>query len=239
MIYEEGCMKRRKHNSKEEPEHPQQEMDVELRQQDYDKILDNAIRSSSQAIMRKRKRKKQEDMPQLSSAEHELIFDSALDQSKVMKPKQNKTVNPTLKQYLSTNKVLIQYVKDINGYPKGLVVAISKEKIGWSLVSTRDISLQRIDPMNIPVLKKLIEKKSPIADLVKHKAYQKCIRDHSSVTVPTFDKNTGLFIALGRSLISKQEERDGKLVLEPAPANDAELRAAISKMVVRSRKYFK
>ncbi len=148
-------------------------------------------------------------------------------------------MNPSLKQYLSTNRVLIQYVRDINGYPKGLVVATAKDKIGWSLVSTKDISLQRTDPMNIPVLRKLIEKKSPIAHIISHKAYQKCIRDHSSVTVPTFDKDTGLFIALGRSLISKVEDKDGKLLLEPAPANDPELKSAVSKTAVRAKRYFK
>lgn len=232
-------MKRKKRNSKGEPEHPQPEMDIELRQEDYDKILDNAIRSSSRSIMRKRKRKNKEDMPQLSSAEHDLIFDSALDQGKVMKPNHKKLMNPTLKQYLSTNKVLIQYVRDVKGYPKGLVVATAKDKIGWSLVSTRDISLQRMDPVNIPVLKRLIEERSPIAEIVKHKAYKKCIKDHSSVTVPTFDRDTGFLIALGRSLISKLEEKDGKLFLEPAPANDPELKAAISRMAVRAKRYFK
>ena len=232
-------MKRRKHDSKEEPEHPQQEMDIELRQEDFDRILDNAIQSTSRTIMRKGKRKIIENAPQLSSAQHELIFDSALDQSKVMMPKHKQTMNPTLRQYLSTNKVLIKYVWDVNGYPKGLVVATAKDKIGWSLVSTRDISLQRMDPVNIPVLKRLIEERSPIAEIVKHKAYKKCIKDHSSVTVPTFDRDTGFLIALGRSLISKLEDKDGKLFLEPAPAHDPELKAAISRMAVRAKRYFK
>ena len=143
--------------------------------------------------MRKKKNENtKKEQPQLSNEEHDLIFDIALDQGKVTKPKQKKIINPALKQFLLTNKILIQYVKDINGYPKGLVIATSKNQIGWSLVSTRDISLQRMDPVNIPILRKLIEKKSPIADIIGHKAYQKCIRDHSSVTVPTFDKDTGL-----------------------------------------------
>ena len=232
-------MKQSKDRKEKEQEPIQQERDMKVRREDYDKILDDAIESTSRTIMRKRKRKNKEDEPQLSSAEHELVFDIALDQSKVTKPKQTNTMNLSLKQYLTTNKVLIEYVRDINGYPKGLVVATAKDKIGWSLVSTRDISLQRMDPVNIPVLKRLIEERSPIAEIVKHKAYKKCIKDHSSVTVPTFDRDTGFLIALGRSLISKLEDKDGKLFLEPAPANDPELKAAISKMAVRAKRYFK
>lgn len=205
----------------------------------YERILDDAIGSTNRTSMRKKKSENAKNQqPQLSKEEHELIFDIALDQGTVKKPKQQKTMNTILKQYLTTNKILVQNVKDINGYPKGLVVAISKSKIGWSLVSTKDISLQRMDPMNIPVLKKLIEKKSPIADIVGHKAYQKCIRDHSSVTIPTFDVDTGLLLALGRSLISKLEDKDGKLFLEPSPPNDRELLIAISRMAARAKRYF-
>jgi hypothetical protein len=190
--------------------------------------------------MRKKKDKNSKKAkPQLSKEEQELIFDIALDQGKVTKPKQKKAIHPLLKEYLSTNKVLIQYVRDINGYPSGIVVVTGKSRIGWSLVSRKDISLQRIDPMNIPVLKKLVEKKSPIEDIIRHKAYQKCVRDHSSVTVPRFDKDTGLLLALGRSLISKVEEKDGKLFVEPAPPRDKELLAAISRMAVRAKRYFK
>ncbi len=217
-----------------------QRINKELTEADYERILDDAIATTSRTIMRKSKSEKaKKQQPQLSKEEHDLIFDIALDQGKVAKPKQRKTMNPSLTQYLATNKVLVQYVRDINGYPKGLVVAISKDKIGWSLVSTRDISLQRMDPVNIPVLRKLIENKSPIADIISHKAYQKCIKDHSSVTVPTFDRDTGFLIALGRSLISKLEDKDGKLFLEPAPASDPELKAAISRMAVRAKRYFK
>lgn len=67
-----------------------------------------------------------------------------------------------------------------------------------------------------------------------------CQRKHaSSVCVPLFDRDTGLFLALGRCLSSKLEEKEGKLLVEPAPPHDKELLSAISKMVVRSRKCFK
>jgi hypothetical protein len=188
--------------------------------------------------MKKKKRKNnKKDEPQLSKEEHQLIFDIALDQAKVTK--QKKAIDPLLKQYLSVNKVITQYIRDMNGYPRGIVVATGKNRIGWSLVSSKDISLQRIDPTNIPVLKQLVERERPIEDIIRHKAYQKCIRDHSSVTVPRFNKDTGLLLALGRSLISKLEEKDGKLLLEPAPPHDKELLTAISRMVARSRRYFK
>ena len=213
---------------------------TKLTETDYDRLLDDALASTNKANMRKKKSQNaKKEQSQLSKQEHELIFDTALDQSRATKPNQKQIMNPNLKRYLSTSKVLIHYVRDMNGFLKGLVLATAKDRIGWSIVSTRDISLQRIDPMNIPILKKMIEEESPIADIMSHKAYLKCIRDHSSVTVPTFDKETGFLIALGRSLISKVEEKEGKLYLEPAPPNDKELRSAISKMAARAKRYFR
>jgi hypothetical protein len=187
--------------------------------------------------MKKKRKNNKKDEPQLSKEEHQLIFDIALDQGKVTKPKQKKAMNPILKYYLSKHKVLIEYVHDINGYRKGVVVSTSRDQVGWSLV--KDFSLQRIDPMRLPVLEKLIREKRPIADIIEHRAYLKCIKDHASVCVPLFDKDTGLFMALGRSLSSTLEEKNGNVFLHPAPPHDKELKAAISRMVARSRKYFK
>lgn len=60
--------------------------------------------------MRKRKSENtSKEQPQLSKEEHQSILDIALDQSKVKKLKQQKAMNPILKEFFLKHKVLIAY----------------------------------------------------------------------------------------------------------------------------------
>jgi hypothetical protein len=190
----------------------------------------------------KRSKCRSKEEPELSQEEKNIIMDSAIAFFEKKRVKRKKYWNPLLSDYLSKNKVLIQYVYDLYGYPKGVVVSIAKDHFGWSLVSNRDVVVQRLDPMKLPVIQKLIRAKAPVEEIIQTKAYLRALKDHCAIPIPIFDPNIGVFVALGRSLtskISKSSDEAGTIGIQSKPPNDAELLTALTKIAVRAQRYFK
>jgi hypothetical protein len=99
-------------------------------------------------------------------------------------------------------------------------------------VSGRDVDVQRLDPMRLPAIQKLIRQKVPLEKIIISKAYLRALEQHCAIAVPIFDPNIALFLAIGRSLAAKN-------VTVQQPPNDAELLAAVSKITIRAKRYFK
>ncbi|MGA2762967.1 MAG: hypothetical protein ABSG17_06350 [Spirochaetia bacterium] len=191
---------------------------------------------------KRRSKRSSREEPELSQEEKNMIMDSAIASFERKKLNRKRQGNPLLADFFRKNKVLIQYIYDVYGFPKGVVVSTAKDKVGWSLVSNRDVHVQRLDPMKLPVIQKLIRAKASIEEITTSEAYLHALRQHCAIPIPIFDPNIALFLALGRSLlstVSESEREGGALSVQPKPPNDKELKAAISRMVARSRKYFK
>lgn len=59
---------------------------------------------------------------------------------------------------------LIAYVRDEWGFPKGVVVALSERKVGWSLVHTKkDRDRQQVSLVSLPLYQKLVRKADLLA----------------------------------------------------------------------------
>jgi hypothetical protein len=184
--------------------------------------------------MRPSKDKPQEE-PRLSDEEHRMISEWARDSRKRTTRNRRKTMNPLLKQYLEKNKVLIQYVRNVFGFKKGIVVAISKDGVGWSLVNnTLDIQWRKASPMSIPPIQRMANDGKPLLEIMKHPAYVRAVKSEFAIRVPQFDVDIGLMKALGRALDQGEKEK----VIEPIP-KDMELAAAIERMVERAKRYYK
>ncbi len=179
--------------------------------------------------------KESKEEPKLSDEEHRMISEWARDSRKRTTRNRRKTMNPVLKQYLKENKVLIQYVRNVFGYKKGIVVAISKDRVGWSLVNnTLDIQWRKVSPLSISPIQRMVNEGKPLQEIVRHPAYIKAARNEFAVRVPQFDQDVGLLKALGRALDHGDKEKG----IEPIP-KDTELVAAIERMAVRAKRYFK
>jgi hypothetical protein len=190
----------------------------------------------------KRSKSSSREEPELSQEEKNMIMDSPIASFERKRVKRRKYRNPLLSDYLLKNKVLFQYVHDVFGYRKGVVVSTAKDQIGWSLVSNSDVDMQRLDPMVLPVIQNLIRAKASIKEITASKAYLHALKEHCAIPIPIFDSDIALFLAIGRSLIStipNSKREEGELSVQPKPPNDEELLTAISRMVARSRKYFK
>jgi hypothetical protein len=64
----------------------------------------------------KRSKRSRREEPELSQEEKNMIMDSAIASFERKRVKRKKYRNPLLSDYLSKNKVLIQYVYDVFGY---------------------------------------------------------------------------------------------------------------------------
>ena len=180
----------------------------------------------------KRRSHNSKEEPELSEEEKNIIMDSAIVSFERKRLNRKTHRNPILSDYLSKNKVLIQYVYDVYGFRKGVVVSTAKDQLGWSLVSNRDVDVQRLDPMTLPVIQKLIRAKASIEKIAASEAYLHALKEHCALPVPIFDPNIALFLAIGRSLvstISKSQGEEGKLSIQPKSPNDKQLNAAIAK----------
>ena len=184
--------------------------------------------------MRPSKDKSKEE-PKLSDEEHRMISEWARESRKRTTRNRRKTMNPLLRDYLTRNRVLIEYVRSVFGYKKGVVVAISKDRVGWSLVNnTLDIQWRKVSAMSIPPIQKMVNEGKPLQEIVRHPAYVRAARNEFAIRVPQFDQDVGLLKALGRALEQGGKEKG----IEPIP-KDSELAAAIERMVERAKRYYK
>ena len=147
----------------------------------------------------KRRRHDRHQEPKLSQEDWDAILDSAIAaSSRVRRPRQQE-LNPILKTYLLQHKVLVQYLHDLYGFRRGVLVATGKDRIGWSSVSDRDVEIRRIDPLKLPTIQGLMKKGASLTEIMSNKAYRKAIKENCAVPVPIFDFNMGIFLAIGRA----------------------------------------
>ena len=170
-------------------------------------------------------------------------------------------MNKFVKNYLLANpNTLVSYVRDELGYIKGVVVAVGKNKIGWSLVNgSMDSEWEFRRAHQFPAYHKLqnsLKKIAEAANLVEDDAirdelfnYVAASTDYSKglgkiyteARVPFFDKNKGLQVAINRGLESPavfSVDEEGTEMVSGTP-NDDDLNMAIWKMKERSKKYYK
>ena len=177
--------------------------------------------------MRRRKHDRHQE-PKLSQEDWDAILDSAISASRRVRRPQQRDLNPILKDYLLRHKVLVQYLHDVYGFRRGVLVATGKDRIGWSSVSDHDVEIRRIDPLKLPTIHGLVKKGASIADITSHKAYKKAIKENCAVPFPIFDLNIGLFLALGRAEQS---------ALQTMPKN-RHIKSAIQEMKEKASSHF-
>ena len=134
--------------------------------------------------------------------------------------------NGLVKDYLKNHKVLISYVRDKYGFRKGVVVAISKNQIGWSVVNPEDYVRYRGALTSIPAIARDIKWDIPISEITKYLTFEKgcCV-----IMQPSFDRNAGLYIALTRAL---QDDGTGDRLL----GRDKDLIQAVKDMCERAER---
>jgi len=137
--------------------------------------------------------------PKLSQEDWDAILDSAIATSNRVRRPQQGDLNPILKEFLLQHGVLVQYLHDIYGFRRGVLVATGKDRIGWSSVSDYDVEIQRIDPLKLPTIQGLVKNGAPIAAIMSNRAYRRAIKKNCAIPVPIFDLNIGLFLAIGRA----------------------------------------
>jgi len=116
------------------------------------------------------------------------------------------------KEFVIQNKPLINYIRDKNGFKKGVVVALDANHIGWSLVSKEDYKLFRGKLSSLPKVKRLVDRyASRIEDMgggfltIRESVqfFSEKLLSFDTLEVvyePKFDRDTGLSIAINRAL---------------------------------------
>jgi hypothetical protein len=151
-----------------------------------------------------------------------------------------------VKEYLKTHKVVITYVRNGFGFPMGVVIAIGKNKIGYSQVHHRHDYEKREDLQlhQLPAIQRMMQRikdgKSQ-GDIFQSKAYQlyqdqlKLREWGEDFKIPHFDRNEGLrrAIEMAENGIFKVDE----WLEHPwdKPLNNY-MREAITDMIARSQK---
>ena len=178
--------------------------------------------------MKRRKHNRHQE-PRLSQEDWDAILDSAIASSSRTRRPRQRELNPIMKDYLLRHKVLVQYLHDVYGFRRGVLVATGKDQIGWSSVSDYDVEIRRIDPLKLPALQRLVEKGAAISEIASNKVYRKAIKENCAVPVPIFDLNIGLFLALGRA-------EQGALQTMP---KNKHIKSAIMEMKAKASLHFK
>jgi len=151
--------------------------------------------------------------------------------------------SPALSRLLQETNALVSYVRDDFGYYKGVVVAIGKKKIGYSLVKlSRDVLWVRVKPHQLPVINKMFQEGHSLEEIAKTAPYQKCESEHHIVRIPQFDKRIGLLFALDSAMKSEIKWMDcgidEPMFTSPFPKDD-DLRKVFAKMINRANRYYK
>ena len=154
-----------------------------------------------------------------------------------------------VKKFLNENRVLLSYIYDENGFKRGVALAINANQVGWSLVSAEDYEPYRGRWQNIPAVQRIVRNADTVEDITAAEltkrifalpAFTKTGRSPEArlvsvrelvVMKPSFDKYTGIAIALRRALAdTKNEPQD--------LPEDANAIAAITNVAARAESFF-
>lgn len=154
-----------------------------------------------------------------------------------------------VKKFLNENRVLLSYIYDENGFKRGVALAINANQVGWSLVSAEDYEPYGGRWQNIPAVQRIVREADTVEDITAAEltkrifalpAFTKTGRMPNArlvsvrelmVMKPSFDKYTGIAIALRRALAdTKNEPQD--------LPEDANAIAAITNVAARAESFF-
>lgn len=143
------------------------------------------------------------------------------------------------KELLSKKKLLLQYVFDEYGFPKGAIVAVNRQKIGWSLVHhCLDITWLRMNLLTLPTVQRHINQGATTQEILQSALAQKWVGGGGAVRLPNFRRTTGRLVALKRALECEGVVVEGSKVLLPKLPSDRELNGAFVVMASRAERYF-
>lgn len=151
--------------------------------------------------------------------------------------------SPFINEIVKASQFIVQTVRDSYGFPKGVVVACGKDRLGCSLVNrSEDVRWQRLKPTQLPAIQRMLQKEIPWNLIVKSKAYKKAERADHAIAVPLFNRRIGILLALDsakRNEISVWTE----MVEEPRFAckrmpYDEELHDVLLSVYNRAQKHF-
>lgn len=159
-----------------------------------------------------------------------------------------------VKKFLNENRVLLSYIYDENGFKRGVALAINANQVGWSLVSAEDYEAYRGLWQSIPAVQRIVREADTVEDITAAELtkrifalpaftktgrvpgwrslnfYTGSVRE-LVVMKPSFDKYTGIAIALRRALAdTKNEPQD--------LPEDANAIAAITNVAARAESFF-
>ena len=144
-----------------------------------------------------------------------------------------------VKNFLAKNRVYVQYIYDGNGFRRGVVVAINKNQIGWSLVAKEDYIPYTGRLADIPAVQKIREEanlydgeltaSAAIYDIFSL-PFVKTLEAFTILRRPAFDKYIGLAYAIRRAYKDKGQDRE-------LPADPAAI-AAIVDVLDRAKTFF-
>jgi hypothetical protein len=167
-------------------------------------------------------------------------------------------------EYFRGNRVVVVYVRDIYGYRKGIVVALSPTQIGWSMVSKRDFDYQNVNPMQTPYVQRIMARKVPISPLMTKGeiaeairanneidsavlndiGFQKVMKNDNWINVPVFNRASGLLRAINRAARSKfsiNTDEKGIVSFEandPKFPKDEDLNDAVLRVIDKASRAF-
>lgn len=148
-------------------------------------------------------------------------------------------MDAVFKELLSKRKLLLQYVFDEHGFPKGAIVAVDRQKIGWSLVHhCLDITWLRVNLLTLPAIQRRINQGATTQEILQSALAQKWVRSAGAVRVPNFRRTIGRLVALKRALECEGVVIEEGKVLLPKLPNDIELSHAFVDMASRAERYF-
>jgi hypothetical protein len=138
------------------------------------------------------------------------------------------------KKFLAENRVVVEFIYDDNGFRRGVVVAINKDQIGWSLVSDEDYTLYKGRIADIPGIKRLLAEAvlapaDALEAIFKLPVFTRIERGYRP-KMPAFDKNLGFAIAIRRALADKGQTRE-------LPMNEAAVKA-IENVLEKAKTWF-
>jgi len=130
-------------------------------------------------------------------------------------------------------KHILSYVRSKSGHIKGVIVAVGKYDIGWSLVSDEDNYHYLIPLHGLPAVQHLIHENEnlTVKELFNSPAYKNFVSMDGVTAVPDFNKNKGISLAFKRASVAVTNS-------DPLP-KDSDFVRALRIMQDRAYKYFK
>jgi hypothetical protein len=160
---------------------------------------------------------------------------------------QEEKMDSLVRDFMSKNKVLVSYVRDVYGFRKGVVVALGKDQLGFSLVHKRmDVDWKRVMPHQLPNVQRMMHFGEDAETIMNSEGYQKCLRNGGEIRVPKFDRKLGLMYAIDSAkrneiTFETAEDEDGltSVIINGRVPNDPDLINVVFATRERAMKFFK